>query len=407
MSKHGVHASGSSRRRRRRGRGGRSGGRGGGRARAAVSTIATVSTRVAIISNLKDLDIGLGALGGGDDTERGAISLGSILSGHLVDLVLSGVDGTRQSVTVGSLVTDDSNTPVGQGVSEGGGGLKVDGVPGDLDKGISVAVLVGSSNVGRPVTPGVVEGSPYTGGGGVDSGRVDVEVGSGSGPVVGIGDGEDGGGSGPHLGGDQHGLVTWQNRLAERDLLAALVSGHKGAGSLVAAGLVGEGLLHLSVLVAEHASVHGQRVGVGGGLGVPLTHELAGGAGVGAVFAGLAGLVRRHGPSGVFSARVHRHKALVGGEGALASSFLVLVVGVSGVFLGDGSSMELLFGHVDGVAVAQNAHFLVELGLVEQQTGVAGGGAVGGGRHVSGIMVGVVGVAGCGVGCQCRGHQGY
>lgn len=407
MSKHGVHAvrrrRGGSRRRRSSDRRGRGRGR---RARAAASSVAaSVTARVVVVANLKDLNVGLGALGGGNDTERGAISLSSVLGSHLVDLVLSGVDGTRQTVTVRSLVTDDSHSPVGQGVSEGGGGLQVDGVPGNLDKSVAVGILVGTSNVRRPVTPGVVEGSPHTGGGGVNSGRVDVEVGGGSSPVVGVGDGEDGRGSRADLGGDQHGLVTGEHSLAERHLLSALVSGDERAGTLVTARLVGEGLLHLSVLVTEHSSVHGKGVGVRGGLGVPLSHELARGTGVGAVFAGLTGLVGRHGPSGVLTGGVHRHQTLVGGESTLASSLLVLVVGVSGVFLGDGSSLVLQLGHVDGLSVAQNAHLLVKLGFVEQKTGVAGDGAIAG--NLSGIMMGVMGVGLNGLGRDCGGHQGY
>lgn len=405
MSEHGVHSSGGG-----RSRGGR-GGRGRRRGRRAASTSAgstsvatTVSTGVTSI-NLEDLNIGLGALGGGDDTERGTVSLGSVLGGHLIDLVLSGVDGARQTVTVGALVTDDSHSPVGQHVSEGGSLLQVDGVPGNLDKGVAVLVLVGSSNIRRPVTPGVVESTPDTGGGGINSRGVDIEVGGSSGPVVGIGDGQHGRRAGSNLGGNQHGLVTGKHSLAERDLLATLVSSDKRAGTLVTAGLVGEGLLHLSVLVAEHSSVHGGRVGVGGGLGVPLAHKLTGRTGVRAVLSRSTGLVGRHGPSGVLTGSVDRHESLVGREGALATSLLVLVVRVSGVLGGDGSSLVGDLGGVDGLSVAQNAHLFVDGSLVEQEARVACGGSVG--DSITGIVVCVVSVRRHGLGRHGGGHQGY
>lgn len=50
--------------------------------------------------------------------------------------------------------------------------------------------------------------------------------------------------------------------------------------------------------------------------------------GVRAVHAGLAGLVRRHGPAGVLFVRGNSYKAGVGGECALATALDVSIMGV-------------------------------------------------------------------------------
>lgn len=51
---------------------------------------------------------------------------------------------------------------------------------------------------------------------------------------------------------------------------------------------------------------HGDGVGVGGGQRVPLHRDLTGRTGIGAVVAGLAGLIGAHGPTGIL---------LIGGDG--------------------------------------------------------------------------------------------
>jgi len=77
-----------------------------------------------------------------------------------------------------------------------------------------------------------------------------------------------------------------------------------------------------------NSTYHGQRVGVGGGQRVPLHGDLTGRTGIGAVVAGLAGLVRAHGPTGIL---------LIGGDGnqasisrELALSALLLQSGIIG-----------------------------------------------------------------------------
>lgn len=76
------------------------------------------------------------------------------------------------------------------------------------------------------------------------------------------------------------------------------------------------------LLARKDNTYHGERIGVGDGQRVPLHHNLTGRAGIGAVVAGLTGLVRAHGPSSVRSIRGHRDEANIGRELALSTLFL-------------------------------------------------------------------------------------
>lgn len=74
--------------------------------------------------------------------------------------------------------------------------------------------------------------------------------------------------------------------------------------------------------LAREGTYHGKRVGVGGGLRVPLHHDLSGGTGVGTVIAGQAGLIRAHGPTRVLSIGSDGNQANISRELTL-STFLL------------------------------------------------------------------------------------
>lgn len=115
---------------------------------------------------------------------------------------------------------------------------------------------------------------------------------------------------------DQHGFIAGQNRLAPRHLALALVDSLDSTGSLHTVGLVGEGLLDGSVLVAVQTPVHRGRIRVLG-IRIPLGHDHTRFASDGAVVAGLALLIGAHGPSCIFLIRRHGHEVgVVGGKGA-------------------------------------------------------------------------------------------
>lgn len=56
-------------------------------------------------------------------------------------------------------------------------------------------------------------------------------------------------------GGNQHGLVTGQDGLADRDLAAGLVMGLHSPSTVRAVGLVREGLLDFAILIAVETTV--------------------------------------------------------------------------------------------------------------------------------------------------------
>jgi hypothetical protein len=67
---------------------------------------------------------------------------------------------------------------------------------------------------------------------------------------------------------------------------------------------------------------HGHGVRIGSGLGIPLHRDLTSRAGVRAVVAGLARLVRAHGPTGVLLIGSDRDETGVGWELALTTTLL-------------------------------------------------------------------------------------
>jgi hypothetical protein len=137
-------------------------------------------------------------------------------------------------------------------------------------------------------------------------------------------------------GGDQHGLISGEDSLAEGDGASAQILGSHAVGALDTVGLVGEGFQDLAVGITEHptillksaharasqplwATYHGQRVHIGRGGGIPLGHDLTGRAGIGAVVAGQTRLVRAHGPSGILLIGGDGDQAGVGREGTGAT----------------------------------------------------------------------------------------
>lgn len=141
-------------------------------------------------------------------------------------------------------------------------------------------------------------------------------------------------------GGNQHGLVTRQDGLTDRDLAASLVVGLQSPSTIRAVGLVGEGLLDFAILIAVETTVlytvnmcasplvdkstyHRQRRGIRGCFRVPLHRHLAGRASVWAITARLARLIRAHGPAAVHGTWGDGHQASITGKLALAASLLV------------------------------------------------------------------------------------
>lgn len=144
-------------------------------------------------------------------------------------------------------------------------------------------------------------------------------------------------------GGNQHGLVTGQDGLADRDLAAGLVMSLHSPSTVRAVGLVREGLLDFAILVAVETTVlytvnvcasplgsnttyHRQRRGIRSRFRVPLHRHLAGRTSVGAIVARLARLIRAHGPATVHGAWGDGHQASITGKLALAASLLVHIL---------------------------------------------------------------------------------
>lgn len=80
--------------------------------------------------------------------------------------------------------------------------------------------------------------------------------------------------------------------------------------------------LHMTGRLARKETYHGERVGIGGSLRIPLHHDLPRGTGVGAVVAGQTGLVRAHGPTGVHRIGSDGNQANIGWELALSTLLL-------------------------------------------------------------------------------------
>lgn len=130
-----------------------------------------------------------------------------------------------------------------------------DGVVANLDKSVSTGIGVGTGNKVSPVSDRIGTGSPKATFN-TCTGRVDVVtrnvsscrvpirasnlLGSGRAPIRGVGNSESS--SILDQGRDEHGFITRENSLAERQRLAGLVDSIHGASSVDAVRLVGEGL---------------------------------------------------------------------------------------------------------------------------------------------------------------------
>lgn len=64
--------------------------------------------------------------------------------------------------TIALAVTLDPNTPIRNGVAERNVILKIYGVPADLEECFPIVHLVGTSDIGRPVSDRLFLGTPHT-----------------------------------------------------------------------------------------------------------------------------------------------------------------------------------------------------------------------------------------------------
>lgn len=269
-------------------------------------------------AGVEHLDPGFGPVLGGDDAERAAAGTGRGLpAGQPVDSALRRVDGTGQPLAVAAVAHD----PHAEGrlhVLEGARLLQVHGVPADLDKRVPAAVHVRAGHVGGPVPARVRRVPPAARVRDGNSGRVDVVVRSGARPVFCAGNRQRLlPAAARHQRRDQHLLVARQHRLAERHAAAgARVRSDHGALARVAVVLARERRPQRPVLLAVQPAVLRPWVAVARHLRVPLAHQLAGLAGVGAPLARAARLVVVHRPPAVGPGLLHGHHPLVVREGA-------------------------------------------------------------------------------------------
>lgn len=221
-------------------------------ARAAGTTIVELAGPLAGGGATIHDEVGLAALGDGDDAETttaGTVGSGSF---HLVDPVVSRGDLAWKTIAA-SVRTLDSHAPIGHSVSERRGRFEIDGVPAKFDKGLSVVVRVGTGNVRAPVANITLVGSPDACLTSIDSRRIDVEMSRRLAPIVGTRISKNG--RLIDLGRDQHGLVTRQHRLAERDDTAGLVLDANVCLSRHAIWFVRERLRDLAIVVAVQSTV--------------------------------------------------------------------------------------------------------------------------------------------------------
>ena len=239
--------------------GGRSGSLGGAGARGtAGGDLHSRALRGTTSIELENDDVGGDILGGSHHTAKRTASAGELVGSlHLVDTHGRGIDLARQTIALARLTALNLNTELGLLVAEGSSGLQVDRVPANLQEGHTVTVGVGTGGVRRPVTDGVGAGTPDTSLLGGDTGGVDIVLSRGGAPVRHTRDSQ-GGDLGSQLldhGRDQHGLVTGQDSLTERDGLAGLVLGRDTTGSILAVRAIGERLLDLAALVTVKTTV--------------------------------------------------------------------------------------------------------------------------------------------------------
>lgn len=184
----------------------------------------------------------------GDDAERTTASSIACTSHHLIDLVLGRVNGAGKTITaaVGAV---DLHSPIGHLGSEGSSRLEINGIPPELDKGLSGAVDVGARDVRRPVPKGIGIGTPDTRLVSADTRRVDIVVGGCATPVIRIGHGKRR--VVRHRGRDQHGFVARKHGLAKGDNASGVVLDPDIGRCRLAVWPVGKRFLNVAVCIAE------------------------------------------------------------------------------------------------------------------------------------------------------------
>ena len=113
-------------------------------------------------TTFKDNQIGGRSLWYSDHTEGGAASTVRAATVHFVDLVLGGVNSTRQAIAF-TTIADNLHPPSRHLVAEWRRRLQIDRIPTELDKRLAIRVSVGTGDVRTPISPRVRRRSPYTG----------------------------------------------------------------------------------------------------------------------------------------------------------------------------------------------------------------------------------------------------
>lgn len=194
-----------------------------------------------------------------------SVSIGPI---HFVDLMLGWIDGARKTITVA--IALNFNTPCWHFVPKRGCWFKVDGVPGELDERVASRICISACYIRAPISNWGCRRSPDTGLFCGNSRRVDVEARnevskmvlasqtgeilcSGPCPVIWTRHGErrkvlD-------VRRNQHGLVTREYGLTERDIAFGFILAPHVSSAIDAIRLVRERLLDISAFVAIQSSV--------------------------------------------------------------------------------------------------------------------------------------------------------
>lgn len=176
----------------------------------------------------------------------------SVFAVHLVHLMLGGINRTRKTVAIA--VTNNLDAPGRHLIPERSRRFKVDRVPGKLDEGLPRFVSVSTRNVWAPIAIWVRRATPDTCFLCGDSRWIDVEMGGGSCPVARTWNGKLS--ESLNVGRDQHGLVSWQDRLTECNVAIGFVEASNIARPIYTVWLVREGLLNVPVVIAEESTVH-------------------------------------------------------------------------------------------------------------------------------------------------------
>lgn len=171
---------------------------------------------------------------------------------HLVDIIFCGINGARETITA-AIGTVNLDTPGWHLIAERRCRFKVNGVPSKLDKGLTRRINVGSSNVRRPVAHRVRLSTPNTGFLGPNARRVNVIMRCCAAPVLRVRHRK--GSVVADQGGNQHGLVSWEHSLAERDMITGVVYHPYIRGRRLTVRLVREGFLDIAIVIAIQPTI--------------------------------------------------------------------------------------------------------------------------------------------------------